>query len=293
MQGPTAAYLSVEPVTYAGYSEAQYQKLLRQAGVGVVTKKGGSTCSYAVQNVIGVRLGKKGTIEVAVVWATDNPEAGGTWEPLASLNTTFEAEMEETDDEEEEREGAIPRTKAEKQAELEQSVSSHNWQLYFGQDVDEDLDVICAFSEGTSVTSYQGIILTANYAEQTGHHHIHFPVMHASCLFGTAAQAHEGDHIVLRLDTLECPTACHEKVKYWVKRDFVGLPFIQQGLGLKVDAEPKQPHKRKGRKPDVSDSSSDAEDEVHEPSRNQPNKKMTRAQQKTQELMEQMRTTPM
>ena len=62
MQGPSDAYLSVPPVTYDGYTETMYKKLLAKAGVGVGTgaQPGGSTVSYGVDNVIGVHVSKSG-----------------------------------------------------------------------------------------------------------------------------------------------------------------------------------------------------------------------------------------
>ena len=91
MAGPSAAYLSVEPVTYDGYTEPMYQRLLKQAGVGITEDlfREDSTVSYAVQEVIGVKRNKKGMIEAGVIWADDTTADGGTVKRKDGLRQAF------------------------------------------------------------------------------------------------------------------------------------------------------------------------------------------------------------
>lgn len=83
MKGPSDAYLSVEPVTYQGYSDYQYRKLLNEAGEGQVHA---SVSSYAVEEVAGVMRDNKGVVSAAVVWSEGNGAEGGQWIPIEDLN---------------------------------------------------------------------------------------------------------------------------------------------------------------------------------------------------------------
>jgi hypothetical protein len=242
-----------------------------------------------VQEVIGVHLGQAGTLQVAVVWANDNTVEGGTWIDIADLNVGFPADLDDGDEDTDGNENA-PTSKAEEAKALDLSVQSHNWNLYFGQEVDEDLDIICGFAEGRHSTAYQGVLMIADYDEQTGCHQVHFPVMPASNLFGTAAQDQPADYINLRLDNLECPDGQQQQVKYWVKRDYVGLPFVQKKLpGLTIDGQPKETTKRKSRQSAVIANCTDGNHEQAQPR----TKRMSKAQQETHEMIQQMRSAPL
>ena len=186
-------------------------------------------------------------------------------------------------------------------------MQGHNWNLYFGPEVDEDLDIICGFTKGRSATAYQGVVVGAAYDEITGFQQIHFPVMHASTLFGTADQSQQQDYISLRLDNLVCTASAHTTINYWVKRDFAGLPFLQQKiktLKIDMDAAPAERTKRKkrGSRNAVIASSSDEDHEANHPAKTSKpanttaplaHPRMNKAQAKTHELMQQMRNTPM
>jgi len=244
MAGPTAAYLSVEPVTFAGYGEAKYQRLLKEAGVGVIGKLSvdDSTVSYAVQEVVGCKRNKQGDVEAAVIWANDNTSDGGSWVPLADLNAMFADKEDDADHQENDAEFRAPSRKA-RDMDLDRAVSSHNWERYFGREVDEDLDIICGFEQGRNTTAYLGVIVTADFNEQTGFQHVYFPIAEANSLFGTALNE-ANDNMNFRMDTLESVLDGGESddaVRFWVKRDLVGLPFItKQLISLKVDAPAKK-----------------------------------------------------
>jgi hypothetical protein len=151
MQGPSDAYLSVEPCTFDGYTEAQYQKLLAQAGVGLVDE---SVSSFAVEAVVGAAVDRKGKVLVAVVWADDDTDGGGTWVELDDVNVLFETDQADNTTDEE---GPAP-TKAAMEAVLEKSLQRHNWNVYFGREVDEDLDVLVGYTQGRSTTVYAGVV---------------------------------------------------------------------------------------------------------------------------------------
>tara|TARA_R110001592_G_scaffold25888_1_gene97805 strand:- start:190 stop:3027 length:2838 start_codon:yes stop_codon:yes gene_type:complete len=295
MQGPSAGYLSVPPVTYAGYTEAMYKKLLRQAGVGVGLQ-GGSTVSYAVQEVIGVHRSAKGVLSVAVVWTEDNGLPGGTWNTMEDLNASFLDP--EDDDDEAEDDDDVP-SKEQMEQDLEASVQAHNWNLYFGTDVDEDLNIICGFSDGPHSTAYQGVVMAADYDESTGLHQIHFPVMPADALFGTASQQEKDDYIHLRMDNLALSSDNNpEHMNYWVKRDFVALPFLQDLIKtLNLDLSGKNTTTRKKARRNATISSSDEEQPLKQSKPKSggkpPFKKMTKAQAETYDLLQQMRSTPL
>ena len=242
MAGPSAAYLSVEPVTFDGYTEPMYQRLLKQAGVGITDDlfKEDSTVSYAVQEVIGVKRDKKGAIEAAVIWADDTTADGGTWIPLANLNAEFAGAAADDREDDNDADFRAPSQKR-MDMQMDNAVSRHNWERYFGREVDEDLDVICGFTQGRNTTFYLGAIVTADFDEHTGFHHVLFPICQANSLFGTAPNA-AADYMNLRLDTLEAVLdvgESDEAIMFWVKRDYVGLPFITKHLpSLKVGALP-------------------------------------------------------
>jgi hypothetical protein len=86
LHGPSEAYLSVPPVTYDGYTEAQYQRLLKMAGVKTVAT---SVSSHAVHEVVGAQVNKNGRVSVAVVWSEETT-GGGTWITLEDLNVLFD-----------------------------------------------------------------------------------------------------------------------------------------------------------------------------------------------------------
>jgi len=303
MAEPSLAYLSVEPVTYDGYTEPMYQRLLKQAGVGIAENKfqDDSTVSYAVQEVVGVKSTKKGMLEAAVIWADDTTADGGTWIPLANLNATYHREDEDAGDDDNDAEFRAPFKKA-MDIELDQAVARHNWERYFGRDVDEDLDVICGFAQGRNTTAYLGVIVTVDFDEQTGFHHVRFPVAQANSLFGTALNQ-EADYIDLRLDTLEAVQEVGESdetIRFWVKRDYVGLPFITKHLpSLKVDALPYATKKTTKRRKllrnmhKLPSSSSSAEDDEPIPGkpRPQPPNQKTKSKSASQYegLMDKMR----
>jgi len=328
LQGPSAAYLSVEPVTFLGYTEAKYRKLLAAAEVGVVHNNASGAWD-AVEQVIGVKCTRGGATEVAVIWATNNPQDGGTWQPLADLNSGFtRCDGDELEDNEDGQATGPEAT----ERELSESVRMHNWDLYFGREVDEDLNIICGFAQGRDSSNYEGILVSGNYDEHTGQHHVHFPVAPANALFGTVHQDEVDEYVTLRLDNLDCFDKHGERddaVNFWVKRDYVGLPFITKHLpSLKVDVQPPVPLKRKKSKKLSKTAiqatkarklhsaavqrsrkkrqlcSSDDEDEVVVPEpfnkttiqQKVKNAKGTRKQtnkEKTKELMETMRKTPM
>ena len=140
MQGPSDAYLAVPPITYEGYSEAQYRRLLAEAGVGVLNS---SESSYAVENVAGVHKDTRGKVTVAVVWANDDSKDGGTWIPLEDLNVEHITECEEDTLKE-----------SDPQEQLQQAVKEHNWEMYFGRDMPVvDEEVICGFTYNGRTTT--------------------------------------------------------------------------------------------------------------------------------------------
>jgi hypothetical protein len=255
MQGPSDAYLSVEPCTFEGYTEKMYQDLLAKAGVGAVN---GSVSSFAVQEVVGAvvdRKGKgKGKVRVAVIWANDNTDGGGTWIDLDDANTLFEADKADSTTDEE---GAAPTTKA-MEAALEKSLQQQNFHVYFGREVDEDLDVLVGYSQGRETTVYAGVV--KEFDNDTGFQTVHFPVAEANTFLGTADQPTVDDIIDIRLDTLQC-TEC---ISFWVKTNFAGLPFITEELSaLKLDMAPEPKKKRVRNRNNTISSSDDSEfDEV-------------------------------
>jgi hypothetical protein len=282
MEGPSDAYLSVEPVTYEGYTEAAYQKLLREAGVGAVN---GSGASYAVEEVVGVHMDSKGVITAAVIWADDSSDEGGQWVPIDDLNTLFYQEDSGSEDETDSEEEFTPaQTPAEIEAELERDVQKHNWHKYFGREVDEDVELICGFSKrGETTTTNQGILMNADYDEHTGHHQIHFPVEPADAWFRTSAQTAANHYINLRLDTLQrVAETGNQTLRFWVKKNFVALPFIYKKLpSVEMSGTDPAPGKRAHRRTD------DREDMPP------PTKKPSKARTKQTELLKQMRETPL
>ena len=280
MEGPSDAYLSVEPVTYQGYTEAAYQKLLREAGVGAVN---GSGASYAVEEVVGVHMDSKGVITAAVIWADDSSDEGGQWVPIGDLNALFYKEDSGSEDETDE-EFAPAQTPAEIEEELERDVQKHNWHKYFGREVDEDVELICGFSKrGQTTTTNQGSLMNADYDEHTGHHQVHFPVEPADAWFRTSAQTVANHYINLRLDTLQRVSETgNQTLRFWVKKHFVALPFIYKKLpSVEMSGTDPAPAKRAHRRTD------DHEDMPP------PTKKPSKAQTKQTELLKQMRETPL
>lgn len=251
MQGPSDAYLSVPPCTFDGYTEADYKKMLLKAGVGSVN---GSVSSFAVQEVVGAMVDGEGNVLVAVVWADDTTEDGGTWIDLDDLNVLFETDNPDTTTDEE---GPI-HTQAEKDKELAKGVQRHNWDSYFGRNVDEDSRVCVAFNHGRDTTVYAGVIKVPDFDESNGLQHVHFPVAEADSLLGTAAQNQTEDHIDIRLDTLNCSEQI--TISFWVKSNHVALPFIQKKLPA-LNRSPEQPIKTKIRRRKKQSISSDSEEE--------------------------------
>ena len=213
----------------------------------------------------------------------------------------YHREDEDAGDDDNDAEFRAPFKKA-MDIELDQAVARHNWERYFGRDVDEDLDVICGFAQGRNTTAYLGVIVTVDFDEQTGFHHVRFPVAQANSLFGTALNQ-EADYIDLRLDTLEAVQEVGESdetIRFWVKRDYVGLSFITKHLpSLKVDALPYATKKTTKRRKllrnmhKLPSSSSSAEDDEPIPGkpRPQPPNQKTKSKSASQYegLMDKMR----
>jgi hypothetical protein len=310
MQGPSDAYLSVEPCLFEGYTESMYQKLLEKAGVGAVS---GSVSSFAVEDVVAARIDRKGNVRVAIVWANDDTDGGGSWQDLDAVNTLFEIEQA-GDDSTTDGEGPQP-TAAELEAVLEKSLQRQNWNTYFGRDLDEDLDVLVGYTKGKDTTVYAGVIKA--FDDDTGLQTVYFPVAEANAFLGTADQPVADDNIDIRLDTLQC-TEC---ISFWVKTNFAGLPFIKEELSsLRLDTgpEPKKSRVRRRRNTISSDESDFEEVTAHKakktkplakkkkhtdttvratlkskkPTEKQKTKKPTKEQDR-QSLLKQMRHTPM
>jgi len=236
MAGPTDAYLSVEPVTYEGYSEAIYQRQLKEAGLrlaknsDVVSQKSESTFC-GVTDVVGARRITRGHIEVAVVWDDPSTIDGGTWIPLENLNTLFEPE----DDSDDNAATNAEEMHSRQQDDLEKSTQMHNWNLYFGRDMAEDTDVVVGFKQGRNTTVYAGVVITGEFDDSNGCQRVLFPVMAADPLFGTAAQAVPSDYISLRLDSMECTADDGTRdsvVCFWLKKKYVALPFITKAMPI-------------------------------------------------------------
>ena len=279
---PSDAYMSVEPVTFEGYTDYQYKKLLREAGEGQVPL---SVSSFAVQDVVGIMRSSKGVLKAAVVWTEDDRTTGGDWIPFEDLNVLPPDGQDEEEDDlsDEDNENAPVLTPAEVEEALEREVRRHNWDLYFGQAVDEDLEVICGFTQGRDTTTYQAIV--KDYDENTGAHQIHFPVMAADKIFRTAAQSTKNDFANLRLDTVHIvsDTGDHDDgISFWVKKTFVQLPFIYEKLpALKVNDED-PPARQKRPRPRCLD-----------PADAPSKKKPSQSKKHVEELMQQMRETPL
>jgi hypothetical protein len=295
LQGPSLAYLSVPPVTHEGYTENQYQNMLTKAGVGKVRP---SVSSFGVTEVAGVRIDGNGAIWIAVVWSQACKD-GGTWITLEDLNVLFDNDKNDNCSSSEDNTEAPPPTQKEIDAEIERSVQRHNWDLYFGREVDEDLEVLVGFTHGANTTIYAGVVLMPDFEEQTGHHRVHFPIADANALFGTAPQDTEDDNIDIRLDTLH---STNEDTKFWVKKEFVGLKFIQNKLpSLKIDQPQKKKIIRRNRR---NNSSSDDSEEENPKKKKKPTpkakkkptpkaKKKPNAGPTRDELFAQLRGTPM
>jgi hypothetical protein len=292
LQGPSDAYLSVEPVTYEGYTEARYQKMLRQVGVGVVNE---SVSSFAVKVVCGVKRDSSNKVQVAVVWEEEDTTEGGTWIELDDLNVLFTEEIQDSEPDE-----AYVPTPAELEESNANDVRRHNWELYFGRDVDEDLNVLVGFKSGRNTTVYQGVVLMPDYNDSTGIQHVHFPIIAADTQLGTAAQEAAKDKIEIRLDTLECTPPTEDcVVAFWVMKEYATLPFIKKGLpALKISVP--RVTKSKRREKIYSNSDSDANDRrkqkkakpiLAEAARKTRQKKKTN-KETTAEMMSQMRNTP-
>ena len=286
LQGPSLAYLSVPPVTHEGYTENQYQNMLTKAGVGKVRP---SVSSFGVTEVAGVRIDKNGVIWIAVVWSQACKD-GGTWITLENLNVLFDNDKNDCSSSEDNTE-APPQTQKEIDAEIERSVQRHNWDLYFGREVDDDLEVLVGFSHGANTTVYAGVVLMPNFEEQTGHHHVHFPIADADALYGTASQDKEDDNIDIRLDTLD---STNDDTKFWVKKEYVGLQFIQKKLpSLKINLPKKKKTIRKTRR---NNSTPDDSEEENPKKKKKPTpmaKKKRNTGPTRDELFSQLRGTPM
>ena len=232
MAGPTDAYLSVEPVTYAGYTESKYQKLLKEAGLRLVKSdvQSGSTF-FGVTDVVGVRK-TRGQIEAAVLWDDPTTVDGGTWIPVVDLNALFQPSETGDDDaaDDEDTDELHSRRNAE---DLETSTQLHNWNLYFGRDMSEDTDVLVGFTQGRSTTVYAGVVIAGDFDDSNGCQRVNFPVMQADPLFGTSAQTVHSDFISLRLDSLEGIAddgTRDSAVSFWIKKEYVALPFITKAM---------------------------------------------------------------
>jgi hypothetical protein len=307
LQGPSDAYLSVEPLTFAGYTETTYQRLLREAGVGVVNE---SNTSFAVEDVVGAMVDGKGNVQVAVVWANQNNANGGTWIPVDDVNVLFDAEVpgeSESEDDSADNEQSADA----KEAEVEKSVKRHNWAMYFGSKLDEDLDLLVAFKSGRDTTVYKGVVLTPDFDADMGTHRVHFPVSEADRLFGTVAQTRVNDTIDIRLDTLATSHSDSDSgdcgIAFWIKSNFSALPFISKKLPALKVAYIEKPKRGRNRNCRI-DSDSDADQRrVHKKTKKSvlqaaasktKKKKPKKPKKKTNkeevaELMKTMHATPM
>jgi hypothetical protein len=297
LQGPSDAYLSVPPVTYEGYTDHKYHKLLQSVGVGVVEE---SVSSYAVQVVCGVRIDSDKSIHVAVVWADTDTKDGGTWIEIEDLNVLFTKATPDSDTADE----AEP-TPEEQEQSIQDGISRYNWVSYFGRDLDEDLNVLVGFKAGRSTTVYKGIVLLPDFDEDAGLQHVHFPVAEADSRLGTVAQETEKDNIQIRLDTLECTPPIDDcSIAFWVMSEYAGLPFIKKALPALKIYIPVVPRTKNARKKRDSPSDSDASDGKKQKTVKKTmakaakdTKKKIKAKKKTskeeyQEMMSDMRSTP-
>ena len=279
MEGPTDAYLSVEPVTYAGYSESKYQKLLKEAGLRSVQSDVHSGSTFAgVTDVLGVKK-NRGQIEAAVLWDDPTTIDGGTWIPVADLNVLFQPSEAGDDDAANDEDTDELRSRQTAADDLETSTQLHNWNLYFGRDMSEDTDVLVGFTQGRSTTVYAGVLIAGDFDDSNGCQRVHFPVMQADPLFGTSAQTVHSDFISLRLDSLVCIAddgTRDSAVSFWIKKQYVALPFITKAMPvLKVATEiPDKPAKpNRARKSRVARISSESdEDEQVDPAANKISK---------------------
>ena len=269
--------------------------MLKQVGVGVVDE---SVSSFAVKIVCGVRRDSENNIQVAVVWEDDDTKDGGTWIELDDLNVLFTEDQADSDTDED----RVPTPKEQEQS-MQDDISRYNWGMYFGRDLDEDLNVLVGFKAGRDTTVYKGVVLIPDFNDSAGLQHVHFPLAQADRRLGTAAQEMEKENIEIRLDTLDCTPAIDDcSIAFWVMSEYATLPFIKKGLpALKIIAPEVRAAKRRKKRDSHTDSYAN-DGEPHKRTKTVMAtavkktglKKLKKKSNKenTAELMSQMRNTP-
>jgi hypothetical protein len=202
-----------------------------------------------VENVVGARRDPQtGHVEVAVVWVSDNPSSGGTWEPISCLNLTSPEDLTKIN-----------------QCQPDQGPSDDDyeghaqWNEHFGPDIAADSRLIVVWNQSgrkkqKTRQAFQGLI-GSGYDEPM--HQILTPKQPEDTALGTRKS--EADEFYMNLSNLETDYSnsrvdsagdmASTYLEAWVLLEYWQHPFIQEHLYPEPEKKKQKPHQKAAKQP--------------------------------------------
>lgn len=208
------------------------------------------TQTGVVDNVVGARRDPKtGKVEVAIVWVSDNPPSGGTWESIDILNLRSPEEL-----------ATVTSEDGPTDAEFE---GHAQWNEHFGPDVAAGTEVIVIWNQGSSgkQKTRQAFLgrVGNNYDEPM--HLINTPKQNDDATLGTRRSVEEEyymdmsnlatDYSSSRVDSTGDMATTY--LEAWVFLEYWQHPFIQEYLYPTKNTSKKQKkrHMEQGAEPEA------------------------------------------